>query len=108
MTTSQKQRHTRRTKGPGNHGYLKGGACPPEYRAWVSMVQRCLNPNCHEYPLYGGRGIRVCGRWLERNGFAHFMSDLGSRPKSKCRISLHRLDNDGHYEPGNVAWADQK
>ena len=107
---ASKERPTRRTRGPGNHGYVKGGACPPEYSIWAAMVQRCLNPNCKEYALYGGRGIRVCPRWLEANGFANFMADVGPRPPCprKRGVSLHRLDNDGGYEPGNVVWADYK
>jgi hypothetical protein len=96
----------RRTQGPGSHGYLKGGHRPPEYRIWSTMIQRCLNPSCREYPWYGGRGIQVCARWLEANGFANLLADLGPQPFR--RASLHRLDNDGDYEPGNVCWADPR
>jgi hypothetical protein len=94
-----------RTEGPGNHGYLKGGAIPPEYRIWTAMIQRCHNPTCREYRWYGGRGIRVCPRWREANGFAHFLADVGRRPRAD--LTLHRQDNDGDYGPGNVEWADR-
>jgi hypothetical protein len=70
------------------------------------MIQRCLNPSCREYPWYGGRGIKVCARWLEANGFANLLADLGPQPFR--RASLHRKDNDGDYEPGNVSWADPR
>ena len=93
----------RHTKGPGNHGFLKGGRCPREYKVWSGAIQRCYNPRCREFPWYGGRGIGVCDRWLEANGFAHFFADLGPQPFP--RASLHRLDNGGDYEPGNVVWS---
>jgi hypothetical protein len=70
---------------------------------WSSMIQRCCNPHCREFKYYGGRGIRVCERWLEAQGFANFYADLGPQPFP--RAGLHRVDNDGHYEPGNVIWA---
>lgn len=52
------------------------------------------------YADYGGRGIRVCKEWAE--SFDAFFSALGRRPSA--RHSLGRINNDGHYEPGNVAW----
>jgi hypothetical protein len=70
------------------------------------MIQRCLNPTCREYKYYGARGIKVCDRWLEPNGFAHFIADLGRRPYP--RASFHRVDNDGNYEPRNVIWANAR
>lgn len=38
---------------------------PKEYRAWKAMRNRCNNTNYHAYHRYGGRGIKVCDRWLE-------------------------------------------
>jgi len=37
----------------------------PEHSAWVRMRQRCLNPNRNYYHRYGGRGIKICSRWLD-------------------------------------------
>lgn len=83
----------------------KDGRCSnpalfPLYRAWQGMVKRCNNPNDTGYKNYGGRGIRVCDRWMK---FENFYADMGDRPSGK---SLDRYpNNNGNYEPGNCRWA---
>ena len=73
----------------------------PEYNTWCGMRQRCLNPNTTRWADYGGRGIKVCDRWM--HDFPAFLADVGQRPSP--RHSLNRVNNDGDYEPGNVRWA---
>lgn len=74
------------------------------YVAWSNMRARCRNPNDRCYAMYGGRGIRVCERWDD--SFAAFEADMGPHPGAG--YSLERLNNDGHYAPGNVRWATAK
>jgi hypothetical protein len=73
----------------------------PEYRAWMHIKTRCYNPNTPYYDLYGGRGIKMADEW--REDFSAFLGHVGLRPST--RHSIDRIDNAGHYVPGNVQWA---
>lgn len=85
------------------HGAATGGTTP-EWRAWKGMRQRCNNPNNPRYPLYGGRGIKVCDRW--QGSFQAFLEDMGERPAEGW--SLDRIDVNGNYERTNCRWANQQ
>lgn len=69
------------------------------------MKTRCYNKKYPQYKDYGGRGIKVCDRWLGTNGFKNFFSDMGERPL-KC--SLDRINNELGYSKNNCRWATRK
>lgn len=73
----------------------------PEYQPWLSMVQRCTNPNEKNFAQYGGAGIGVCAEW--RNSFRAFYQHIGPRPS--MNHTIERINNERGYEPGNVRWA---
>lgn len=86
---------------PNNKSHGMTGT--PEFRSYRHMLSRCYNSNVERFPLYGGRGIKVCDEWRGNNGFELFLEHIGLRPTPQH--SLDRIDTNGNYEPGNVRWA---
>lgn len=74
-----------------------------EYTAWWNMLQRCYNPNSHNYKWYGAKGVTVCERWKR---FENFFVDMGTKPSPE--LTLERKNTFGNYEPSNCVWATQK
>jgi len=82
------------------NGALRGfhSKYPVEYMAYHDAKRRCNNPyHLTNRKNYADRGIEFLF-----SSFEEFFRCLGPRPDG---TSLDRIDNDGHYEPGNVRWA---
>lgn len=82
-----------------------GGSGTPEYESYNAAKKRCNLELKHlkTYVDYAGRGIE-----FRFTSFEQFLAEVGPRPEPKMSYSLERIDNDGHYEPGNVRWATKK
>lgn len=102
----------RSIEGSRKHGHTTWrNGVSSEYESHRAMKNRCRNPNNPAYKDYGGRGIKICDRWLHGEngltGFQCFIADMGDKPTPQ-----HSLDrwpnNDGNYEPSNCRWATKK
>lgn len=76
----------------------------PTHFSWQTMKQRCQNPNAPEYEMYGGGGVTICARWLEKGykGFINFLEDMGERPEG---TSLNRINGAKLYSKETCEWA---
>ena len=88
-----------------SHGMATVGNVAVEYRAWLSIKERCYNNKSKSYKDYGGRGIGMFDEWV--NDFDSFLSYIGMRPSKNHSVDRFP-NNNGHYEPGNVRWATPK
>lgn len=69
------------------------------YKTWANMIQRCTNPRVTHYKSYGGRGIKVCERWMN---FDNFYED--TKEIYNDNLTIDRINVDGDYEPSNIRW----
>jgi len=82
------------------HGHASNRSATPTYRSWQNMMKRCYDPKAVGYSNYGGRGIKVCDRWL--NSFEAFLEDMGERPLGK---SIDRINGNLDYQKENCKWS---
>ena len=72
-----------------------------EYNSWAGMKQRCYYEKHINFKHYGGRGIKVCDRWI--NSYENFILDMGRKPGPE--YSIDRINVNGNYEPSNCKWS---
>lgn len=78
------------------HGYAHSKL----YHILYGIRQRCNNPNCSEYYLYGGRGIKICDEWNNNETFINWAINNGY----KDGLSIERKNVNGNYCPENCCW----
>lgn len=82
------------------HGFSK----TTMYHRYRAMIARCYDPTHKEFHNYGGRGIKVCERWLE--SVENYIQDMGFPPFKEA--SVDRTNNDLGYFPENCRWATKR
>jgi len=83
---------------PATHGETVGRSMTVEYRAYANARYRCSSERPSVARVYKNRGIE-----FRFASFEEFYAELSRRPSKNH--SVDRIDNDGHYEKGNVRWA---
>lgn len=72
------------------------------------MKTRCYNCKSSKYKYYGGRGIKICSEWLDKeNGMMNFYN-WAITNGYKDNLSIDRINVNGNYEPNNCRWATAK
>ena len=80
------------------HGETSHAKRTAEWTAFENAKYRCNRLSHPQYKDYGGRGIE-----FRFKNFQEFLAELGRKPSPKHQ--LDRINNNGHYEKGNVRWA---
>ena len=71
------------------------------YRRWVTIKNKCHNPNNQWYKDYGGKGIKVCDEWCE--SFESFRKwALANGYRESLRLSRKDITSD--FTPDNCCF----
>lgn len=78
------------------------------YASLCNAKQRCTNPNHPYYYCYGGRGIQYRLEDTKRRIEVVLEQEQAwqkcKRKYPKEQTTINRIDNNGHYEEGNIEW----
>lgn len=75
---------------------------------WHNIQARCYDPNHKSYKHYGGRGIENRFKSFE-DFFSYILNNLKIRKLEQIKgLQIDRVNNDGHYERGNVRFVTHK
>ena len=42
------------------------------YTTWINLKRKCYNRNAVNFKNYGGKGIKVCRKWIDKTGYISF------------------------------------
>ena len=65
-----------------------------EFNKWRAMIDRCYDTNNNHYNTYGGKGIKVCDRWLCFEFFYEDIKHLKGYDEEKLKNGELYLDKD--------------
>lgn len=68
------------------------------YQLWRNMTQRCLNPQNPYYKNYGGKGVKICDKWLKLDGFIEDIDKINGFNVNDFLIGKISLDKDSSGE----------
>jgi len=72
-------------------------------KKFSDIKKRCNNSNFKQYKDYGGRGIKCL--FKSSNEFIDYViNELKADPRG---LAIDRIDNNGHYEKGNIRFITQ-
>lgn len=82
-----------------------GNELHPLYSRWLSITQRCTNPNHVSYKNYGAKGIQLAPDLKSFDDFKDYMMSLPNYDPEN--LSIDRIETSKGYEKGNLRWATQ-
>ena len=80
-------------------------------KKWLNMKDRCENVKNPSFYYYGGRGIKVCERWLDYYNFQDDMLESYQKHVKEYGekdTTLDRIDVNGNYCLENCRWSTKK